>query len=321
MGKEIPGKNMLPKVSIIILNYKGFGDTIECLKSLREITYPIFNVLVVDNASPNESVKKIEEFISEQENEKLEIEFIKAEKNNGFAAGCNIGLKKVFEKGADYALLLNPDTFVEKDFLDKLIEIAEKPLKDKKIGFLAPRIFYADKKTIYFNGGKINWSFIRAFPRDHGKSVDQVKPEKEPFVSDYISGTCLLISKSAYEEVGPMDEDYFMYCEDADWAIQAKKKRFSHFVVPDSVIYHKGYHSTGYLSYFYIYYLVRNGYFLAKNRGAWWQKIFVYIYSFLKFLKQFPKLPFVSKRKWASPIMKATIDFWRGRDRKRVLPR
>lgn len=321
MEKEIPEKSMLPKVSIIILNYKGFEDTIKCLKSLKEITYPNFNVLVVDNASPNESVEKIQEFIDKQKDKKPQIKLFKIKENDGFAAGCNVGLEKVFQQDADYALLLNPDTFVEKDFLEKLIEVVENSEKFSKIGFLAPRIFYADKKTIYFNGGKMNRGFIGAVPKDHGKSKDGIKLEKKPFLSDYISGTCLLVSKSVYKEVGPMDEDYFMYCEDADWALRAKKKGFSHFIVPDAVIYHEGYHSTGYLSYFYIYYLVRNGYFLAKKRGAWWQKIYVYIYSFLKFLKQFPKLPFISKRKWAGPIMKATIDFWRGKRGKTVLPK
>ncbi len=327
---------MPPKVSIIVLNYKGFKETIKCLESLKEITYPNFNVLVIDNASPNESMEKIQEFINNQAKEKggrkIEIKLIKAEKNNGFAAGNNLGFKKVFEEGAKYALILNPDTWVEKDFLEKLIEVAENPekfsflekeiKKNKKPGFLAPRIFYIDKKTLYFNGGKINWSFIQAVPKNHGKTIDQIELEKEPFVSDYISGTCLLISESVYKKMGPMSEDYFMYYEDVDWALQAEKKGFFHAVAPEAVIYHQGYHSTGYLSYFYIYYLTRNGYFLAKKRGAWWQKIYVYFYSFWKFLKQPPKwLLFPSKKKWAGPIIRATLDFWLGKKGRTILPK
>lgn len=315
MEKEIPEKNMKPKVSIIILNYKGFEDTIKCLKSLKKISYSNFDVLIVDNASPNESVEKIREFDKN-------IQLIEVKENNGFAAGCNIGFKKVFQQAADYALLLNPDTWVEKDFLDKLVEIAENPPQGKKLGFLAPRMFYADKKTIYFNGGIVNKTLTGAVPKDHGKLKTQVKLEKKPFLTDYTTGTCVLISRSVYKEVGPMDEDYFMYCEDADWAIRAKRKGFSHFVVPDSVIYHVGYHSTGYLSFFYIYYLTRNGYLMAKKIGNWSQKIYAYIHSFLKFLKQPLKwLFFPAKRKWANPIMKAIIDFWLGKKGKTVLPK
>jgi hypothetical protein len=194
LEKEIPEKNMSPRISIIILNYKGFKDTIECLKSLKKISYSNFDILIVDNASPNESVEKIREFDKN-------IKLIEVKENNGFAAGCNIGFKKVFQQAADYALLLNPDTFVEKDFLEKLVEKAQNPPQGKKIGSLAPRMFYADKKTIYFNGGIVNKTLTGAMPKDHGKLKTQVKLEKKPFLTDYITGTCILIPKSVYEKV------------------------------------------------------------------------------------------------------------------------
>jgi GT2 family glycosyltransferase len=108
-----------------------------------------------------------------------------------------------------------------------------------------------------------------------------------------------------------MRKDYFLYYEDSDWAVRASKKGFVHVIVPDSVIYHKGYHSTEYLSFNYIYYLVRNGYYLAWWNGNFFQKAFAIVFSVYKLFKQFPKIFISGKRKWVIPILKATWDFWR----------
>ncbi len=310
----------MPKVSIIIVNYKGWQETIRCLKSIAELDYPNFDVFVVENGSPNESFERIQGFIQKQKFQSLKITLIKSKENLGFAGGCNLGIKKVREKGADYFLLLNPDTLVTKDFLDRLIQVAENPQKyqairnktkqGKKIGFLGPRILYQDKKTVYSNGGIIHKTLTRAELKDHGKNKDELQ-EKEPFLTGYVTGTALLVSKRALENVGLMDESYFLYYEDSDWALQAAKKGYVHFIVPRAVIFHKGYHSTEYLSFNYIYYLTRNGYYLAWKNGSLHHRIFVIFYSFYKLTKQPLKIFLPQKRKWIRPIAKATWDFWR----------
>ena len=109
-----------PKVSIILVNYNGYRDTIECLQSLRKITYPNHEVVVIDNASTNESVEEIGDFIREGEI------LIPSEVNGGFSAGNNIGIKYAIDHNADYCLLLNNDTEVQKDFLTELVKTAER---------------------------------------------------------------------------------------------------------------------------------------------------------------------------------------------------
>ncbi|MFA6436712.1 MAG: glycosyltransferase family 2 protein [Candidatus Paceibacterota bacterium] len=308
---------MLPKVSIIIVNYNGFEETIGCLKSLLKLDYSNFNVFVVENGSSNDSLQRISDFLEklETQDSRPVTQIIKSTKNLGFAGGCNLGIREAQKMGADYFLLLNPDTKVEKDFLSKLIEVSENSqnyseLKAKKIGFLGSRIFYEDKKTIYSNGGYIKCNLLQAELRDHGKLKENLGKTK-PFLTDYITGTALLVSKSVLNEIGLMREDYFLYYEDSDWAVRAFKKGFVHVIVPDSVIYHKGYHSTEYLSFNYIYYLVRNGYYLAWWNGNFFQKTFAVFYSIYKLFKQFPKIFIPEKRKWINPIFKATWDFWR----------
>jgi len=299
-----------PKVSIIIVNYNGFEETINCLKSIAELNYDNFEIIVIDNDSSNDSFKEITKFLKEFSlNRKIEL--FKSNHNLGFAGGCNLGFRKV--KNSEYFFFLNPDTEVENNSLKKLIEFAEKKeFKKKKIGFLGPRIFYQDKEKIYSNGGFVNAFLTKATLKDHGKTKKDIKEEK-PFETSYVTGTALLVSRETIQAVGLMREEYFLYYEDADWSIRASKKGYIHVIVPTSIIYHKGYHSTEYLSFNYIYYLIRNGYYLAWLNGNFFQKFSVLIYSFYKASKQFFKLILPSKRKWIKPILRATWDFWRSK--------
>ncbi len=314
-----------PKVAIIVVNYKGFKETIDCLKSLFELDYPNFNIIVIENSSPNNSFEKIRNFLKRltPDSKRLRIRLIKSKENLGFAGGCNLGIKKAEKLGADYFLLLNPDTTVEPDFLKKLIKVAVKPesykaiktkvKKGEKLGFLGPRIFYEDKETVYSNGGFINKKLTGAILKDHGKAKKELNNSNEPFITNYITGTALLLSKKVLKDIGLMDESYFLYYEDSDWAIKAREKNYFHVIVPSAIIYHKGYHAIEYLSFNYIYYLTRNGYFLAWKNGNLWKKNFVVFYSIYKLIKQPIKIFLPKKRKWVKPIIKATCDFWRGK--------
>ncbi|TRZ80277.1 glycosyltransferase family 2 protein [bacterium] len=313
-----------PKVSIIIVNYNGFEETINCLKSLAKLNYPNFNVIIIENGSANNSFEKIKNFLKHLmlDNKHPIVRLIESKENLGFAGGCNLGIRKAKELGSNYFLLLNPDTTVKPDFLRELIEVAVKPenykaikaeiKNEKKLGFLGPRIFYEDKKTIYSNGGFINKNLTSATLKDHGKTKKGLN-NNDPFTTDYITGTALLLSEKVLDDIGYMDEDYFLYYEDSDWAVKAREKKYFHAIVPSAIIYHKGYHSTEYLSFNYIYYLMRNGYFLAWKNGNLQQKILVVFYSVYKLTKQPFKIFLPKKRKWVKPLIKATWDFWRGR--------
>ncbi|MCE5214153.1 MAG: glycosyltransferase, partial [Methanobacterium sp.] len=102
-----------PKVTIVIVNWNGWEDTIECLKSLYHVNYTNFNIIIVDNHSQDDSVKKIKDYI---ENKKLIL--IVNDENYGFAEGNNIGIRYAQKNfNPDYILLLNNDTIVDKEFL------------------------------------------------------------------------------------------------------------------------------------------------------------------------------------------------------------
>src|SRR4030042_3841159 len=195
---------MNPKVYIIILNWNGCNDTIECIESLKSVTYPNFSVVVVDNASSDNSIDVIPR-------KYRDIAFIEVKKNMGFAGGNNIGIKYALEHGADYILLLNNDTTVEPNFLTELVRTAE---TDNKVGILGPKIyFYSEPVRIWFGGGKLNWLRKKGTHLDYLKIDNKNLAPEKPKLKKFITGCCLLIKKDVVKRLGLMSEDYFLYYE------------------------------------------------------------------------------------------------------------
>ena len=137
-----------PKVSIIILNWNGLEDTIECLESLKKITHPNYEVIVVDNGSEGNDAQMLQERFGDY------IHIIRNDKNYGFAGGANIGMRYVLNNSAaDYVLLLNNDTVVDPEFLTELVKVAE---ADPAIGITGGKIYYYDNPgQLQFVWGRI----------------------------------------------------------------------------------------------------------------------------------------------------------------------
>lgn len=297
---------MQPKVSIIILNWNGWEDTLECLRSLEKIDYPNFETILIDNASSSKPPKIADQF------PRLNIEQIFNRNNIGFAGGNNEGVTRVMlQKKAEYLLLLNNDTTVEPDFLTKLVEAAQ---KNEKAGILGPKIyFYNEPKKIWSAGGKISHFFTKGELIGYKEEDEGQYDEKKPV--DYISGTCLLIRSEVVREIGLISEDYFLYYEDNDWCLRAKKAGFESIYVPESKIYHKQSKATVEFSFPYIYYHSRNSLLFSFRFG---NKLVIPFLSLWIFLKQAVKFIIGYNRNWAKPILFGVFDFWRGRKGKLV---
>lgn len=290
---------MQKQVFIVVLNWNGLDDTRECIRSLQDNTYANYKIVVVDNASADNSREILrKEFPSAT--------IIANETNLGFAGGNNVGISYSLKNGADYILLLNNDTAVEKDFLSELIAKAE---TERKIGLLEPKIcYYSERDTIWFAGGKvsrlkISGTHVGLNKKDDGK-FDVMKEV------DYLTGCCLLIKRSVFENIGKLSEDYFLYYEDTDFCLRAKKAGFKCIYVPKSRIYHKVSRSTKPGSPSYIYYHTRNGLMLAARNGNIVNRLLLYPYCFLLFLRQMLKIVFFpQKRSWAYAVLKGERDF------------
>lgn len=260
-------------VAIILVNFNGADDTIDCIKSLSEMKDIEYEIVVVDNCSSDDSVDKLK-----HSQEIYSFTLLQAECNNGFSAGNNIGIE--YAKNADYYLLLNNDTVVEPDFLKKLINEFQ---KNPKCGATISKIlYYSQPDTIWYAGGSINQRTARSehYHFNEKNSLNDALPQKVTFAS----GCCLCVSKRAIETIGLLNEDFFLYEEDAEFCYRITEAGFEIIYVPDSIIYHKVSASTGQGSPMSQYYTVRNKYYLIRLHFRGINKVTAYLYCTVQFL-------------------------------------
>ncbi|WP_406683467.1 glycosyltransferase family 2 protein [Seonamhaeicola sp. MEBiC1930] len=260
-------ENQQPKVSIVSVNYNQPEVTCEMLESLRKVTYPNFETLVVDNGSPTNSPLIIKEKYPEAH-------LIISEKNLGFAGGNNLALKQA--KG-DYVLLLNNDTEVEPDFLDSLVELME---SDNKIGIVSSKIlfFYEDNLIQYAGSSPLNPITSRNIT--YGNKEKDSGQFNKPKETSYPHGACMMIRRSVLEELGLLYENYFLYYEELDFAERVKRAGYKIYFQPKSSILHKESISTGKNSPLKTYYLNRNRVLFLRRNSKGITLVLAMIYFF-----------------------------------------
>ena len=229
-------KYVNPKVSIIILHLNNISCLLECISSLNKINYPNFDIFVVHNGPKCNALPEALAQLSQHI-----IEIIDTGDNIGFSGGNNVGIRQALEKEADYVLLLNDDTEVDKDFLSILVEIAE---MREYAAMFGPRIFFFDHlDRIWFDGAIFDPETCMLTTPGSDRLEDGM--DSEPMESDYITGCALLINRRAVERIGLLDERFFLYWEDVDWGLRSKKAGFMNVVIPAAHIWHKVSVSSG----------------------------------------------------------------------------
>ena len=238
--------NRSPLVFILVLNYNGHETLPACLRSIFRLEYPTFRVVVIDNASTDGS------FESAKEHHR-EAHFIKNSENVGFARGINVGIRFALDQRAEYVWLVNPDTIVSKDSLRILVELLE---QNARVGMASPLILSPSRRKIWFGGGRLAWLRMRALhtpPRS--RSV--------PFETGFLSGCALLIKSPVFRIVGLFDERFFLYYEDADLSLRAKRAGFPIVLHPRATILHSEESTKNPEK---IYWLVRSGLFFFRKQ-------------------------------------------------------
>ncbi len=298
-----------PQVDIILLNFNGYKDTIECIKSLERISYDNYKIVVVDNNSTDESENKIIEFIKTKKN----IVFIQTGENLGFSGGNNIGIKYSLENGADYICLLNNDTIVEKDFLNSLVDEME---IDYSLGMTAGMIMYhSHPHLIWSAGGYIDNK--RALGRHFGMKSDELMPEyRVKKEVTFLTGCLQLIRRDVFKTIGLYDDEYFLYMEDVDFCYRCQKAGYKLKYIPDSKIYHKVSASTGEGSPIMLYYMTRNRLlYNKKNQNNIFMRLFLYLFIIMKLF-----IEFIRNRNKFKYFIKSVKDYLLGNFGKAVLP-
>ncbi len=205
----------------VVVNWNGWRDTLSCLESLVKQDYPGQQIVVVDNASTDDSVERIGGAFPQ-------IPVLVAERNRGFAAGSNIGIRHALEHGAEFVWLLNNDTISPADTLRKLVAGAA----DVKVGIVGTvlRDFSDPARVQAWGGGSTTRSagFVRHFER--------------PFElgrNSYLTFASVLLRGDMLESVGLLDEGYFMYFEDSDLCFRARAAGWRLAVASDTAVLHK----------------------------------------------------------------------------------
>jgi hypothetical protein len=272
---------LLPRVAIITVNWNGKDVTLDCLQSLRALTYPSLLVIVVDNASTDGSVEGIRKGFPD-------VTLLPLPENRRFAGGNNSGIQQALAEGAELLLLLNNDTVVERDFLTHMVERLQ---ADPSTGMVSPKILYhRDPDRIWFAGSRV--SLWTGTMRHIGiRELDRGQYDT-PRAIDYATGCCLLTSREVVAAIGMLDESFFIYGEDADWSMRARRAGYSIQYEPRARVWHKlSVSAGGHLSW----YKLRNK-FLGNLRffvryAAWyhwfvfpWLNLLVNGYAALRYL-------------------------------------
>lgn len=223
----------MPDVDVVIVSYNSRAQLRNCVEPLMGLSGVY--VIVVDNASPDRSLEAVSD---------LPVAAIQLPENGGFARGVNAGWRA---GRARYVLLLNPDARIDERSLDALVATLE---ADSRIGAAAPRIVNADGSLEYSQRRfpRLRSTYAQAlflhrlFPsadwtdelvRDPAAYRDRGRPE-------WVSGACILLRRSALEELSGLDEGFFMYCEDIDLCKRLRSADYAVIFEPDAVVEHEG---------------------------------------------------------------------------------
>lgn len=234
-------------VIINILNWNQYETTLECLASIREVDYDNFEVVVIDNGSTDDSAKIISQAYRD-------IHIIRNKENLGCCEGRNVGIRYSLRKRPDYIFLLDNDTIVDKNILKELVKVAE---SDKRIGLVAPMVYYHQDRNMVWvaGGGRIDW--IRGRFYDLGmKEIDngQFREKKVEAVPEGFS----FVRREVFETAGLIDPDFFYYYESGDWNTRIVKRGWRIVFASEAKIWHKYSFSHGNESPQFYYYRTRN---------------------------------------------------------------
>jgi GT2 family glycosyltransferase len=265
--------NDLPRVHVLLVNYNGWRDTLECLESIFRLDYPDFRVIVCDNGSSDGSLQRIRAWAegtqaaalspiaapfavsdtpvrkpiryvlgdrAQAEAGKLsdgdaQLVLVHLDENRGFTGGNNVGLRYLQSRGeSGLVWILNNDTVVESSSLREMVaRLSEAP----RVAAIGATVFWYDRpdSVQVAGGGQLSlWSGFTRVANMHDKS------ESRPARFDFVSGACMLLRLDVLRDVGLLDERYFMYSEEVDWCLRMRRAGRQLGYAPRARVWHKG---------------------------------------------------------------------------------
>lgn len=292
-----------PLVLIVLLNWENAPETVTALASVRGMDYPNFRVLVVDNASRDDSVATLRPLIRDG------VELLESPINTGYTGGCNLGMKRALEIDARYVWLLNNDAIVEPQTLSSIVAMAE---TDSSIGLVTPRIAALHEDRLTFSGGVISVK-DGLYNETHDPVVAEAWATQYPG-SGLVIGTAMLVRADLIRRIGMLDTDFFAYFEDIDYSARSSQAGFRNVVDPNSVVRHEEKNRNTKPFEIKPHYW----YYMARNESRFWRKhlglagsMRLAWYSFNGFLRHRNRL--ARKPESANAILAGLWDGWLNR--------
>lgn len=241
------------KTDVIIVHFGDINTTLGAISSLKKHT-TYRNIIVVNN----DKRIKVEDYIKSRN-----VISVNSEKNLGFAAGVNRGIKIAIEKNAEYIVLLNNDAKAEDDFISTLSRSFSTA---EKAGIIAPVIkFKQNGQALYDTGGVIQNKTGKTYHNNYTKI-----PKIKLISAEYVSGCCMMIRADVIKKIGYFDEQFFLYYEDVDFCLRANKVGYEIYCSTDAIVSHDLSKTVGKDSRTALYYLVQSG----RKFGAKYRKKF-----------------------------------------------
>ncbi|MFN8062091.1 MAG: glycosyltransferase family 2 protein [Vicinamibacterales bacterium] len=214
-------------VACVVLNSSRRDDTLECLRSLVGGTYGDVSIEVLDCQSTDGSVEAIREAFPQ-------VSVVELAENLGYAGNNNVGIRRAVARGADWVFVLNEDTVLAPDCLETLVAAAGDP----SVGIVGPMVYHHDEPgVIQSAGGLLDARWAESH---RGQNEDDRGQYADVTAVDWISGCAILVRREVVEAVGVIDERFFIYWEETEWCIRARKAGWTILHVPAARIWHKG---------------------------------------------------------------------------------
>jgi GT2 family glycosyltransferase len=282
-----------PLVVAVVVNWNRGEDTLECLRSLEQQSYPRMGIIVVDNGSEDGSPESIQRNFPG-------VELIRLSRNTGFAGGFNQGIERALSQGGDYVLILNNDTVSDRLMVEKLMGDIR-----PGTGVAFPKIYYYDDpRRIWSVGARRQFLTLEMTDKATGQ-LDQGQWDKVQ-ERDYGTGCALLVPREVFAKIGLFDERYFAYYEDLDFSFRVKEAGFRMILVPEALLWHKVAQTSGGLDNPLERYLMAKGSVLFFGRhGRGWRRLFIIPYRLGSAVKTTFRL--LLRRKY-----KSVSAYWKG---------
>lgn len=246
----------IPRVAVIILNWNSPRETILCLESVFQSDYPDYSVFLVDNGSCDGSVQMIQGRFPD-------ICMVENKNNLGYTGGNNIAILRALDQGFSYAWLLNNDTSFGPRLLSHLVRSAE---ACQGVALISPVICYHGSDRVQFCSRYVDWEKKKMIST---QEIDQIKEWERRSGGEICPwGTALLVKRVVFKEIGILDDRFFAYWEDTDFAVRANQKGLKSLIVGDAKIYHHAPEHTQNIIHRKPHYY----YFMNRNKFIFWKK-------------------------------------------------